>query len=259
LYLAGVPSHYLVTDPSYLPKESIRFFYIDTNWMDCLIDGALSVANHMSNEDDILRDAIKQKMNNYFNTPIGAVGAQHYPQVPKYGFYLRSAVVTVFPDLVLSVPYADDPLQNEKQRSGRQPILYQKNVAKDVLFVLLDRLPDDGELFKIKISQPPHQQRFSIGDSLTDDSVEFLFRKVYPTEQPDPTNGVKVLPKDNLHEIGDPQTFHKIGDSPDKKPVYHWDSQCLIMSGFESALFEKGTLCSSQIHPTYTLTLNAQP
>ncbi|KAN0089571.1 hypothetical protein V8E51_019831 [Hyaloscypha variabilis] len=46
LHLHGVPAHYLIPDPSYLPAESIRFFYIDKNWTKALIDGALSLANH---------------------------------------------------------------------------------------------------------------------------------------------------------------------------------------------------------------------
>ncbi|PMD32991.1 hypothetical protein L207DRAFT_608789 [Hyaloscypha variabilis F] len=46
LHLHGVPAHYLIPDPSYLPAESIRFFYIDKNWTKALMDGALSLANH---------------------------------------------------------------------------------------------------------------------------------------------------------------------------------------------------------------------
>jgi hypothetical protein len=41
--LRGVPFHYLVPDERMLPPESIRFFYLDPNWMDALIDGAFSI------------------------------------------------------------------------------------------------------------------------------------------------------------------------------------------------------------------------
>lgn len=41
--LYGVPLEYLVPDHRMLPEESIRFFYLDRNWLDRLIDGALSV------------------------------------------------------------------------------------------------------------------------------------------------------------------------------------------------------------------------
>src|SRR5215469_3847344 len=40
--LEGVPFAYLVADSLLLPPESIRFFYVDRNWTDALIQGALS-------------------------------------------------------------------------------------------------------------------------------------------------------------------------------------------------------------------------
>jgi hypothetical protein len=39
----GVPFQYLVLDDRLLPAESIRFFYLDRNWTDALVAGALSV------------------------------------------------------------------------------------------------------------------------------------------------------------------------------------------------------------------------
>ena len=41
--LEQVPFCYLVPDSLLLPPESIRFFYVDRNWTDALIQGALSV------------------------------------------------------------------------------------------------------------------------------------------------------------------------------------------------------------------------
>jgi hypothetical protein len=46
LFLEGIPAQYLIVDPSHLPMERLRFFHIDPNWLDCLIDGALSTCNH---------------------------------------------------------------------------------------------------------------------------------------------------------------------------------------------------------------------
>lgn len=40
MYLKKIPAHYLIPDPSFLQRETIRFFYIDSNWMDAFIDGA---------------------------------------------------------------------------------------------------------------------------------------------------------------------------------------------------------------------------
>lgn len=41
--LHGVPFNYLVPDERMLPVESLRFFRLDANWMDALLDGAWSI------------------------------------------------------------------------------------------------------------------------------------------------------------------------------------------------------------------------
>lgn len=40
--LEGLPFRHLVPDARMLPSESIRFFFVDQNWLDALLDGALS-------------------------------------------------------------------------------------------------------------------------------------------------------------------------------------------------------------------------
>ncbi|KAM0309261.1 hypothetical protein ACHAPQ_012590, partial [Fusarium lateritium] len=61
MFLDRVPAHYLISDPSHLPPEALRFFYIDPNWVDAMVDGALSLANHMGQDMD--RAAIKWGIN----------------------------------------------------------------------------------------------------------------------------------------------------------------------------------------------------
>src|SRR5215216_4689748 len=48
--LYGVPFNYLVPDSRLLPVESVRFFYIDRNFTDRLVDGALSVGKTTTRE-----------------------------------------------------------------------------------------------------------------------------------------------------------------------------------------------------------------
>lgn len=45
--LEQVPETYLLCDDSLLPPESIRFFYVDENWVGALIDGALAVGQNI--------------------------------------------------------------------------------------------------------------------------------------------------------------------------------------------------------------------
>lgn len=48
--LYGVPFNHLVPDSRLLPPESVRFFYIDRNFTDRLVDGALSVGKTTTRE-----------------------------------------------------------------------------------------------------------------------------------------------------------------------------------------------------------------
>lgn len=49
-----VPFNYLVPEPSSLPSESIRFFSVDHNWINALVDGAASLGRNT--EIDLLHD-----------------------------------------------------------------------------------------------------------------------------------------------------------------------------------------------------------
>jgi hypothetical protein len=101
LYLSNIPAHILFSDPIVIPEESIRFFHIDDAWMDCLIDGALSVGNHLESDDDQVKAAIKTLYNQYLSTTIPAANMK--PQIPCYGFVFRSQLVKVMPDMKITV------------------------------------------------------------------------------------------------------------------------------------------------------------
>lgn len=101
LFLSSIPSHYLIADASHVPLESLRFFKIDPNWTDALLDGALSLANHIDQDDDAVRTAIKGAINRYLTTPIPSLG--YLPPVPRYGCYVRSKLITQFPDMIVQI------------------------------------------------------------------------------------------------------------------------------------------------------------
>ena len=41
--LYDVPFQYLVPDERFLPMESVRFFHLDQNWIEAMVEGALSI------------------------------------------------------------------------------------------------------------------------------------------------------------------------------------------------------------------------
>lgn len=133
MYLVNVPAHYLISAATHLPPESLRFFHIDGNWVDAMIDGALSIANHMQCYDSKIRTVIKQMVNSYLET----FHQKHelLPQIPTYGFLLRSDICSQFPHLVVEVEMPGHP---------GAPLLYHKNLDKGVMLCLFDRVQHSG-------------------------------------------------------------------------------------------------------------------
>ncbi|KIX05661.1 uncharacterized protein Z518_03633 [Rhinocladiella mackenziei CBS 650.93] len=189
LYLADIPAHWLFPDPSYIPDESLRFFYIDDAWMDCLIDGALSVGNHLSRDDDLVKTKIKEFYNTYLSTEVPDTDGLK-PQIPHYGFVLRSQIVKCMPDLRINLKW-----NNQDEEDPRAPVCQWLRPDDVTLICLLDRPPEELHLFDadhpdnsgIVLSQPPHQQRFSFGYAWDDEKklFRFLLRQLYTDNPPD--------------------------------------------------------------------------
>ncbi|KAG4414042.1 hypothetical protein IFR04_012818 [Cadophora malorum] len=196
LYLNNIPAHILFPDPTFIPEESIRFFYIDDTWMDCLIDGALSVGNHVEKDDDMVKTAIKQLYNVYLSTTVPNTSIK--PQIPHYGFVLRSQIVKVMPDLRITVNW--NTIDDSDQRA---PVCQWIRPDDHTLLCLLDRPPEELAKFDsahpdrsgIVLSQPPHQQRFSFGHAYDpdDNKFEFRVRHLYTTKDDVPSGEWKVL------------------------------------------------------------------
>ncbi len=60
MLLYGVPFHYLVPDGEMLPAESIRFFYLNPEWINCLLQGACSVGR-TSQTDELVDQLLRAR------------------------------------------------------------------------------------------------------------------------------------------------------------------------------------------------------
>lgn len=215
IFLEGIPPHYLIPDPTWLPSECIRFFYVDQKWLSALVDGALSVSNHLD-KDDITRRAIKVQLLKYLKEDIHSI-LKHPPLVPRYGFYLRSVAVDAFPDLVVRAP-------RSLASDLRPEVLRQDNVRKDVMMCLLDRTPSD--LDHVVISQPPHQQCFAFGHdgAFTEDSLMIELRKVFSVPT---TKKIGELPEVVFNH-----------DSDGKCDVFDWNWRTVRLDNFAAFVLE---------------------
>lgn len=112
-HLRGIPLNYLLPDEHMLPPESIRFFYVDCLWLECLQMGALSIGQSTKKINELLPSLSK-------------------PSTLITGFLLRSDVVTGWPGLQVD-GYSDNQ---------HLSCLHVDRLAKDILICLFDGKPN---------------------------------------------------------------------------------------------------------------------
>jgi hypothetical protein len=209
LFLTNIPSQYLLPDPSYLPKESLRFFYTDENWLNCVIDGALSIGNyHTSN--DFIRTAIKENFDTYCSTPVNDVP----PQLPRFGCFLRSDIVKTYPDLIV---------RTSAGQGKRKPLVLLERPVDDTLLCLFDRVPGDMDFTSLKFIQPAHQLTFRLGEELNAEKLVMTPWK----SRGDKTFAITFL-------CSPAKEDGKTAATPSQPPIYDWDRRTINMTDFQA-------------------------
>ncbi|HLO03998.1 MAG TPA: hypothetical protein VK191_12890 [Symbiobacteriaceae bacterium] len=138
--LVGVPFNHLVPDQRMLPVESLRFFYVDPNWLDALTDGALSIGTE-SSRDLLLHQVMKGVMADAI--------AQAVPSGPISGLLIRSELISGWPGLVVKAEAGGTTLTNIRQES----------LSPKVLIALFQGIPD-----LVTLSEPLQGLRFGVED-----------------------------------------------------------------------------------------------
>lgn len=159
--LYPLPFHYLVPHQSLLPPESLRFFHLDDNWVDALVDGAFSIA---------VRDLVKERkaLRSDLQSALSRIVYQHrlrlqgknpmwdadesYMSIPKSGFLLRSRIVTGWPGVELTAKTSAtiDPKLPQ--------ILRFDQIADGVLFCLAR-----GLINEVTFREPREGLTFGVG------------------------------------------------------------------------------------------------
>ncbi|KAF2657049.1 hypothetical protein K491DRAFT_677543 [Lophiostoma macrostomum CBS 122681] len=166
-----IPVNWLVHDPESLPRECLRTFFVDPLWLECVVDGALSHANHLQSDDDVIKREIKILLNEYLCKPQGESSANAL-RLPKWGFLLRSVVVSSQSALKIELAVQKT---GDTVRSG---VLSVKRLSEDVLMCLLDQIPGQDDTFALTITQPSHQQGFALGDHLDETKISWQLQNV---------------------------------------------------------------------------------
>jgi hypothetical protein len=147
--LHHVPFSYLVADASLLPAESIRFFYLDRNWTDALVEGVLGVGTFTAADRTQLEALVPvirgevDEAERALRRPGGEARLEG-PGGTVTGFLMRSKVVSGWPGLHVRAYRSDrglDPDIIPESDPDRLKVLRVERLAPAVLLVLFDGVP----------------------------------------------------------------------------------------------------------------------
>ncbi|WP_423736012.1 hypothetical protein [Chitinophaga caseinilytica] len=147
--LNGVPFNYLVADERMLPPESLRFFYIDNNWVDALMDGAFSIGRSTTASMIVetpylakLRVNARKTATQFRKRKKSLKGFVNNTGTIT-GFLLRSAVLKGWPGMEIT-GYDDAAGTSEIQQ------LRIERLSEEVLLCIFD-----GVVQRVSIHEPP--------------------------------------------------------------------------------------------------------
>lgn len=143
--LHQVPFNNLIADENLLPNESLRLFYLDRNWTNAMLDGALSIGIHSERDillqqamNDIIRTETNKKLATDSTVQLGTIA----------GLIMRSSIVSNYKGLeIAGFEHDKSPVKT----------LRIERLAANILFVLFDTVPT-----KIEIKAPSESQVLAI-------------------------------------------------------------------------------------------------
>jgi hypothetical protein len=153
--LCKVPFSHLVPDERMLPQNSVRFFFLDQNWLDALVAGAKSVGLESSLDTffymamrEVIDDAVQQAFETYVLNLAGTSTGDIAPSSSKEvmtGLLIRSTIVTGYPDLRVNAYKSSQG--NPKGIALK--MLRKERLSDTVLLVIFMDVPET-----IEISEP---------------------------------------------------------------------------------------------------------
>jgi hypothetical protein len=175
--LGDIPFQNLIGDERLLPRNALRFFYIDPSWICALIDGALSIGTNTTLEEKItavmvenIRHRALVSANKTRAKLIGITSAANAPDPEPWtlvaGMLIRSEIVNAFPGLKIIPTYAAGQSQQQI------PLRYE-TLADGLLLVIFPAVP-----VSIKIQQPAQGLRFGFIHNKADNVYKIKLRYI---------------------------------------------------------------------------------
>lgn len=180
--LYGVPFNYLVPDEGMLPPESIRFFYIDVNWIDAMLDGAYSIGRDLTTSEVSMEmnldRAVLPGIHPGVTATAGAIRSKGLGQPDSNpsmaiisGFLMRSQVISEYPKLGVYA-YEKGHTPEDGPAAAFMTILRMEKLGdkSDTLLCLFD-----GDAFRVDIHEAPEHLHYGIDHyEYTDGAVKAL-------------------------------------------------------------------------------------
>lgn len=161
--LYDVPFSHLVPDQLSLPVESMRFFYVDQNWLDCLVDGAISIGVQSSKDSffnsvmrGVINDAVTAETKAIRDKLLGIATKDSEPDSIKEaltGILIRSAVISGWPGLVVK------GYKGDYETGTKLKMLRMDRLSSNVLLCIFLDVPDT-----IILAEPQQGLCFGVED-----------------------------------------------------------------------------------------------
>ncbi|KAK7419842.1 hypothetical protein QQZ08_010676 [Neonectria magnoliae] len=199
LTLRDVPHNYLFPEPDILDTDAVLTFHVDPLWLDTLVDGALSIGNHSTVNEDITRKEIKRAINTY----LAAVEVQDkQPRIPCWGAVLCGRLLRSF---------GDPRIRTGDSTASSPQLLTSIRLHDRALLLNFNCRPEDLP-HGLTISQPPHQQRFAAGTNLMEGFIRIDCPAVPSEDAPRDVEKFSVV---------------SIGQGRDSSYVFDFGTRCL--------------------------------
>ena len=216
--LEPIPFQYMVPSEDMLPSETIRYFHIDRNWIDALIDGALSVTLNSSRErqwllkemDDgktryvsILEDLdiaenLADEYRNYISSRSNSNISSKQAGGKLTGFLFRSTVVRDYPGLEIT-GYSSENNIDVWEKNNQVSIHRFARLSKSIIMVIFNGCPTH-----IRFQEPAEGIRIGVDGDATQFNLKL--------KNPDGTllsNGMKI--DVNRRSYGDKSVLDILG------------------------------------------------
>ena len=199
--LESVPFEYLVPDEALLPTESIRFFYMDRNWTDALVQGLLSVSAATTRDRiDLagrwagIRAAIDEAEHDA-RAALAGTGSVRGPAETVTGFLVRSRAISGWPGVQVRAYRRAAPETGSDPLSGLEEmrLLRLERIGPAVLLALIDGVPD-----QVHLEEPRAGIQFGVDEEPTGEITAAL---------KDPATGRRV--QDGADDVTVPVPFRR--------------------------------------------------